>query len=199
MLIPLSLHSQLAELLIHPVALSGRLTHLLFYSPSILHHLATNFLVLPPPYTDASKFWALFTGAAHRGEGMNPREVSIQEGLVESRVRKRTLIQRALEGWKEGKEGVEACDWRDLEGMKLLLADLDPGVPQTSGTDPTQGLSFNLSLTPAQEQARGAVPLPYTHAGQPEEGTGGGQAGILYEPDEGDDVDEEDPDEDLDI
>lgn len=87
---------------------------------------------------------------------------------------------------------------------------------QPSATlDPTHNLPFNLSLTKAQQHSRAQVPLPYAHeglhvslltlhylkysdTGQPEDNSGAGGA-IYYDPDSADDIDEDDPDEDLDI
>jgi hypothetical protein len=48
--------------------------------------------------------------------------------------------------------------------------------------------TFNLSLTDSQKEKKNKVVLPYTEAAQ-----------ILYQYDDGDDFDEEDPDEDLEI
>ncbi len=68
--------------------------------------------------------------------------------------------------------------------------------------DPTKNLSFNLRLTESEKQARSQVKLPYMlDQGQKavhfERSSGSGQ--IIYQPDDADDFDEEDPDEDLDI
>ncbi|XP_064611750.1 elongator complex protein 5-like [Liolophura sinensis] len=74
-----------------------------------------------------------------------------------------------------------------------------------SQLDPTANLTFNLSLTDEEKQARSKLVLPYTKAmDRPVIGTdntsGGGEGGkIFYQPDEADDFDEEDPDDDLDI
>ncbi len=57
-------------------------------------------------------------------------------------------------------------------------------------------MSFNLSLTEEQKQARSNVVLPYMKAQVSTMGTGGT---IFYEPDAADDYDDEDPDADLDI
>lgn len=81
--------------------------------------------------------------------------------------------------------------------------------------DTTHSVPFNLKLTPSQEKSRAQVPLPYAHEGQisfrmcdyrckcrvagkpmPSVPTRGA---ILYEPDSADDIDDDDPDEDLDI
>lgn len=66
--------------------------------------------------------------------------------------------------------------------------------------DPTQNLSFNLSLTDEQQRSRAQVPLPYAHEGNPPEKVNvPSPAAILYDPDSADDLDDDDPDEDLDI
>jgi hypothetical protein len=54
-------------------------------------------------------------------------------------------------------------------------------------------LSFNLSLTDKQKQAKSEVELPYMKAQDVGSGT------IHYQLEEVDDFDEEDPDDDLDI
>ena len=81
--------------------------------------------------------------------------------------------------------------------------------------DPTQNVSFNLILTASQQQSRAQVPLPYAHegnsavqayydinltftSGKPTEKQTN-SAAILYDPDSADDIDDDDPDEDLDI
>jgi elongator complex protein 5 len=64
-------------------------------------------------------------------------------------------------------------------------------------SDPTQNLPFNLSLTSSQQESRAQVPLPYAHEGTPI--TNNSPAAIFYDPDSADDIDDDDPDEDLDI
>ncbi|XP_072036292.1 elongator complex protein 5-like [Amphiura filiformis] len=67
--------------------------------------------------------------------------------------------------------------------------------------DPTANLTFNLSLRESERKAKENVVLPYTsqqqsiQIGNNQRGTGQ----IYYEPDEADDIDDEDPDDDLDI
>lgn len=76
---------------------------------------------------------------------------------------------------------------------------------QQKPQEPTPQSSFNLDLTPSQRSSRSAVPIPYAHEGEasppPSDGEGATSGrpggGIIYEPDEGDDMDEDDPDEDL--
>lgn len=60
----------------------------------------------------------------------------------------------------------------------------------SKSVDPASLAAFNLSLTDRQREARDGVELPYT----PREG-----GEILYLPDSADDVDDSDPDEDLDL
>ncbi|XP_061447018.1 elongator complex protein 5 isoform X13 [Rhineura floridana] len=76
----------------------------------------------------------------------------------------------------------------------------DGRVPATA--DPTANLTFNLCLSEAQRQAKESVPLPY-HFSQEKKSsllqTPASQGKIYYEPDAADDIDEEDPDDDLDV
>jgi elongator complex protein 5 len=85
--------------------------------------------------------------------------------------------------------------------------------------DIVQDVPFNLTLTASQHQSRARVPLPYSHNGEasyvefywPTPNVGAvlpGQdtanktsdpAVIHYDPDSADDIDDDDPDEDLDI
>lgn len=76
-------------------------------------------------------------------------------------------------------------------------------------------MTFNLNLTPEQQQSRAQVPLPYAHEGAfphgpwfinvltvlyfPGKVEQSAPAAILYDPDSADDIDDDDPDEDLDI
>lgn len=68
--------------------------------------------------------------------------------------------------------------------------------------DPAANLTFNLTLTDKEKEARSKVVLPYTYDKQRQEATlnkSVGEGKIFYQPDEIDDFDEEDPDDDLDI
>ncbi|CAG8607298.1 2160_t:CDS:2 [Ambispora gerdemannii] len=78
----------------------------------------------------------------------------------------------------------------------------------TNELDPTSAnLLFNLSLTEKQKVAKKDVVLPYTKVQEHYENQSTSSASpissgtgvIYYEPDEGDDFDDEDPDEDLTI
>lgn len=60
---------------------------------------------------------------------------------------------------------------------------------QDSTIDPAANLTFDLRLTQRQKEERSQVVLPYTQV----------KSQILYEPDEHDDLDDSDPDDDLNI
>ncbi|RKO93720.1 Elongator complex protein 5 [Blyttiomyces helicus] len=78
----------------------------------------------------------------------------------------------------------------DVLGVEEESLEL-PSSDSAPKPDPTADLSFNLRLTDEQKNARSEVVLPYIKAQA--------QGAIYYEPDEGDDYDDEDPDDDLDI
>ncbi|KAJ2747433.1 Elongator complex protein [Coemansia sp. BCRC 34301] len=63
--------------------------------------------------------------------------------------------------------------------------------------DPTANLPFNLSLTDKQRRDKAEVALPYLEARVAD--VAGGSGDIIYQLDEEDDWDEDDPDDDLDI
>ncbi|XP_060710692.1 elongator complex protein 5 [Hemiscyllium ocellatum] len=68
--------------------------------------------------------------------------------------------------------------------------------------DPAAHLPFNLRLTEQEREAREQVPLPYHFSTEKKMSLldgGSGDGRIYYQPDESDDVDEEDPDDDLDF
>ena len=70
-----------------------------------------------------------------------------------------------------------------------------------SQEDITSSLTFNLTLTEEQQEARAKLQLPYllddkTKQAQLDLGK---KSQIFYEADEADDLDEEDPDDDLNI
>jgi elongator complex protein 5 len=153
----------------------------------------------------------LFIPATERGEGEKyvleeRKDRRGTECVVEIIVRERggrKGVERVLEGMKIDEESVVGCSWEELDLLKELVAILRKGKVQTSNqestsTDPTHALSFNLNLTPAQQEARAQVPLPYAHEDASISAPGSG-GHILYDPDSADDLDDEDPDEDLDI
>ena len=153
----------------------------------------------------------------------------MSEFVVELVVRgdgRRRAVEKVLEGWAKGgpcelesleslktiwsKKSVEVCTDTNFS---LLHHDLSLHTLQ-AGPDPTKHVSFNLNLTASQQQSRAQVPLPYAHEGEfsplgpefhltiipgkpIEKQTA--SAAILYDPDSADDIDDDDPDEDLDI
>ncbi|GAA93976.1 uncharacterized protein L969DRAFT_15712 [Mixia osmundae IAM 14324] len=72
---------------------------------------------------------------------------------------------------------------REVKTASIAAADKD-GLPAD--------LTFSLSLTDAQRQARDSVPLPFARDSTE-------QGRIIYEPDSGDDLDEDEPDEGMEI
>jgi len=96
-------------------------------------------------------------------------------------------VERELEGWSSAAD--RPCSLSELDSLKAIFEDRG----KAEHLD-TPEVSFNLNLTPDQRKSRAQVPLPYAHkdASQPS-GT------ILYDPDSADDIDDDDPDEDLDI
>jgi len=83
-----------------------------------------------------------------------------------------------------------------LRSLKLVLAQ-KPAVRDVNAADPTKNLPFNLNLTESQQKSRSQVPLPYERDGKELHQSQAAQ--IFYDPDSADDLDEEDPDEDLDV
>ncbi|KAG0363873.1 hypothetical protein BGZ54_007979 [Gamsiella multidivaricata] len=78
----------------------------------------------------------------------------------------------------------------DVVGEMPDIEKLDLEESQTA--DPAANLSFNLNLTEEQRRAKNDTVLPYLKT---QESTGA----IYYEPDKGDDFDDDDPDDDLTI
>ncbi|GBE78276.1 hypothetical protein SCP_0111590 [Sparassis crispa] len=186
---------------------SPTLAHITAHPSVLLTHIASEYLTPPPPASPPEKFWRVFLPIAERyyeseklvfgqdGEGCGGRDF-----VVEVLVRgadgsgRRRGVERVLEGWADSR----SCDLTGLESLKSLWT---RKAAEESGPDPTQNLSFNLNLTPQQQHSRAQVPLPYAHEGKPSEHTAMlvTQGAILYDPDSADDIDDDDPDEDLDI
>ncbi|CAH6786065.1 elongator complex protein 5 [Phodopus roborovskii] len=84
-----------------------------------------------------------------------------------------------------------------------LHSELHPD-PHTTQVDPTADLTFNLHLSKKEREARDSLTLPFQFSSEKQQallrrGPGQTTSHIFYEPDAFDDVDEEDPDDDLDI
>ncbi|XP_023579188.1 elongator complex protein 5 [Octodon degus] len=76
--------------------------------------------------------------------------------------------------------------------------------PHTFMVDPTAHLTFNLRLSEKEREARDSLTLPFQFSSEKQQALlrsepGQASSRILYEPDAYDDLDPEDPDDDLDI
>ncbi|KAI5124685.1 hypothetical protein M0805_004293 [Coniferiporia weirii] len=205
---------------------SPALTHLTAHPPALLMHIATAYLTPPPSRSSDAfapehlKFWSVFAPLAERareveqlvfgtggegGAGGGPSDELVVEVVVRARggdapfsnalpnSARRRGVERVLEGWCAAKGGpVELEELESLKGVwrKQVMTEQD-------APDPAKNLTFNLSLTESQQASRSQVPLPYEHNGRTLKS--GHDAQIFYDPDSADDLDDEDPDEDLDI
>ncbi|EMD41821.1 hypothetical protein CERSUDRAFT_147159 [Gelatoporia subvermispora B] len=185
---------------------SPSLAHITAHPPALLSHIASAYLTPPPPSSPPEKFWRVFIPIAERhyeseklvygsnGDGSGSKdmvlEILVRGGDGSGR---RRAVERVLEGWSST---TGPCELSSLESLKALFT---KKAVQESGSDPTQNLSFNLNLTPEQQQSRAQVPLPYAHEGTLAEQSNEVKGAILYDPDSADDIDDDDPDEDLDI
>ncbi|KZW03390.1 hypothetical protein EXIGLDRAFT_759252 [Exidia glandulosa HHB12029] len=162
-------------------------TELRLHAPALLRHLARE-LMTPP---EAPRFWTLLSELVARREGEKlARGAPNVHGptVVEVVVPSRRGVLRVVEVWDDG----QVTDVATL-GLNAPAKLQEPN-------DAMSGLSFNLSLTSEQQEARSRVALPYAHTGQPKpSGAGAGAGEIIYDPDSADDFDEEDPDDDLEL
>ncbi|PVG00661.1 hypothetical protein CPB86DRAFT_182174 [Serendipita vermifera] len=148
-----------------------------------------------------------------------PREETVVE-IVHRSASSRKGVERSLEGWIDHKG---PSSLQDLSSLKECFANRsntqEPDSSKstgekatTTGTAPAMDLPFNLNLTAEQQASRAAVPLPYAHTGDvphqhstttlgpgPANSAVSGGSAIYYDPDSADDMDDEDPDEDLDL
>ncbi|CAK5280245.1 unnamed protein product, partial [Mycena citricolor] len=178
---------------------SSSLTHILAHPPSLLLHLSTEYLTPPPPLSPDAKFWSVFTPISERVyESENIVFGADRDGAGGTGEFVCELVVRVDSGDGLRRKGVERSliGW-SLAGGPCLLSTVHVLKPlwtrtalETPAVDPTQNVSFNLTLTASQQNSRAQVPLPYVHEGKPT---------IFYDPDSGDDIDDDDPDEDLDI
>ncbi|KAK6176207.1 hypothetical protein SNE40_014535 [Patella caerulea] len=87
---------------------------------------------------------------------------------------------------------------QDLREVKSTAGTTEPGE---KSIDPASNLTFNLTLKESEKEARSQLVLPYTYDKNKQDAAlnqpGGGK--IFYEADDVDDLDEEDPDDDLHI
>ncbi|XP_043932647.1 elongator complex protein 5 [Protopterus annectens] len=94
-----------------------------------------------------------------------------------------------------------------LENCELKFLgehNLEPDYQEedTDKTDPAANLTFNLHLSDQERRAKEEVPLPFHFSMEKKSSllqSSKGQGLIYYEPDAADDIDDEDPDDDLDF
>ncbi|KAL4261144.1 Elongator complex protein 5 [Pleurotus pulmonarius] len=167
----LILHTVTPQPILIQSSFSSSLTHITVYPPVILTHLASEYLTPPPPLSPEPKFWGVFLPFSERASETD-RLVYGPEG--------------------QGSGSQEEIIVQILDGKIYSAKKAEQSIP-----DPTQNVSFNLNLTPQQQQSRAQVPLPYAHESSKPDPIQG--AAIFYDPDSADDIDDDDPDEDLDI
>jgi len=183
--------------------LAPTLAHIVAHPPALLLHLATAQLMPPPPVSRPDRFWHVFSplssrtweveeivlgpgggGPRHDGEMAIEVVTRAPEGVGRN-------LERDLLGWLRD----SPCLLSELDSLKPIFED----VAKTGSEQLTPHLSFNLSLTPEQQQSRANVPLPYAHKGELDRQASQSSGAILYDPDSADDIDDDDPDDDLDI
>ncbi|KAJ3520894.1 hypothetical protein NM688_g9093 [Phlebia brevispora] len=148
---------------------SASLTSLTSYPPVLLEHVAAEYMTPPPPLSPPEKFWGVFMPIAqrhHEAEKLvfseGARGCGEEEFAVEVLIRgandlgRRRGIERLLEGWST--LSASPCELSELQSFKSLWS---RRPAQQRAPDPTQSVPFNLNLTPAQQQSRSKVPLPY--------------------------------------
>ncbi|XP_057573122.1 elongator complex protein 5 isoform X2 [Hippopotamus amphibius kiboko] len=91
----------------------------------------------------------------------------------------------------------------ELQGGLPLESQPHPD-PYTSSVDPTAHLTFNLRLSKKEREAKDSLTLPFQFSSEKQQallrpGPGQATSHIFYEPDAYDDLDQEDPDDDLDV
>ncbi|KAI0030670.1 hypothetical protein K488DRAFT_79530 [Vararia minispora EC-137] len=195
--------------------LSPNMTHVMAHPPALLEHIAETHLAVPPPSMPPERFWRVFSPIAARGwevehlvygpegPGSGPgREEFVLEMVIRGQGAgsdgKRRGTERVLEGWSRSRG---SCELTELSSLRVIWTKSST-AQEPLAPDPTQNLPFNLNLTRRQQQSRAQVPLPYVHEGEPvlsETPTTGTLGAIYYDPDSADDIDDDDPDEDLDI
>ncbi|KAH9486887.1 Elongator complex protein 5 [Psilocybe cubensis] len=192
--------------LITQTTFSPSLSHAIVHPPALIAHLTTEFLLPPPPISPLPKFWSVFIPVSERvhdterivfgpaGQGSGSTLELVVELIVREGAGRKRGVERVLEGWSLALGG--PCALSDLESI-MDLTKKQKEHAQPTAPDPTQNLPFNLSLTSSQQESRAKVPLPYAHEGKPM--TSSAPAAIFYDPDSADDIDDDDPDEDLDI
>ncbi|TFK77049.1 hypothetical protein BDN72DRAFT_24334 [Pluteus cervinus] len=200
----LSGDSPLVPLLVQPSFCAVPLAHAIAHPPALLNHIFDTYLVGPPPFSPPEKFWGVFSPVVERraevhglvygsrGIGFNHEEMVVEivtRGNLNG-ARRDKNVSRILEGWSI--EESRRCELEDLKACKAIWSKKVLDVPST---ETHHAVPFNLNLTDSQQHSRAQVPLPYAHEGKQKEV----QSTILYDPDSADDIDDDDPDEDLNI
>ncbi|XP_030889983.1 elongator complex protein 5 [Leptonychotes weddellii] len=91
----------------------------------------------------------------------------------------------------------------DLQGEPPLESQPHPD-PHTPPVDPTAHVTFNLHLSKKEREAKDSLTLPFQFSSEKQQallrpGPGQATSHIFYEPDAYDDLDQDDPDDDLDV
>ncbi|MCJ8731584.1 hypothetical protein PDJAM_G00201360 [Pangasius djambal] len=89
-----------------------------------------------------------------------------------------------------------------IETKPNQSGNVQTGLHTKSEVDPTSNLTFNLRLSEVEREAKEKVALPFVFSEEKKSALlrpGRGSGRIMYEPDANDDIDEEDPDDDLDV
>lgn len=95
-------------------------------------------------------------------------------------------------------EHFRMCDDFSLE----TVSEIEKEPEDIAQVDPTVNLTFNLRLSETERERRESATLPYTFTDSKKRSllqASGGSAKIFYDPEPIDDVDEDDPDDDLDV
>jgi elongator complex protein 5 len=165
----LILHSQSPSALLPLITQTGFspfLSHVIAHPPALLAHLATEFLMPPPPISPLPKFWGVFLPLSERvhdterlvfgsgGEGSgNPTEFVV-ELIVREGVGRNRGIERVLEGWSSALRG--PCELNELEALK-------PFTEKKHGEVTTQILEFVPVLLPYHFISRPLLPHQILH------------------------------------
>ncbi|KAL1407337.1 hypothetical protein Q8F55_006759 [Vanrija albida] len=142
-------------------------------NPRVVEHISRAYLA---PADDSPRFWQLLETARARklGDDLAIRakdgvEVGApEEQVVQVLLRKPTggakALVRALDGFRKAAAGGwESAALDQVVDTQPVLA---PTETKRATTHADLHLPFNLQLTDAQKEARGAVPLPYAHQGE---------------------------------
>jgi elongator complex protein 5 len=102
------------------------------YPTSLLLHMSTNYMTLPPPLSPEPKFWSVFLPISERqhdidaivfggeGSGSHITEEFVVETIVRSGQngsRKKRAVERSLRGWRSPNGFCELKDLSQLGGL----------------------------------------------------------------------------------